>query len=179
MRIPLFALILIATPAWGQSMEDLRVHPTARELEVSFRVEEAFSDTVEERVQSGLPTAFIFQFDLLRDRKHWWDDYLRSATLEVVAMYNAVSQEYLLNIKQNGKLVESRTARSLRELERLMTRFEGWPVFRLDDLPAGTRLLIKARARLGGKTYLDLVPVNVTTDWVSSRKFLVPDSEGG
>lgn len=170
--------ILLPPPASSQTIEDLRLHPSAKQLEVSFRLDDAFSEEVTQRVQSGLPTAFVFEFELLRDRKRWWDAHLESGTLEVVAMYNAVSHEYLLNFKKDGKLVESRLIRSLGDLERAMTRFDRWPIFRLHDVPTGTRLLIRMRARLGGKTYLDLVPVNVTTRWIESRKFRVPDPEG-
>ena len=85
-------------------------------------------------------------------------------------MYNAVSQEYLVNFKREGKLVESRLVRHLPELEAAMTRFERVPVFRLDDDERG-RLLVKARAELGSRTLLSFIPVNVTTDWAESRKF--------
>jgi hypothetical protein len=166
------------TVSLAQSIEDVRLHPTTERLDVSFRLEGGFSTEVTQRVQSGLPTAFVFEIELLRDRKHWWDAHVQSATIEVVAMYNAVSHEYLLNYKKDGKLVESRLARSLPELERAMTHFETWTVFRLDGIAPRTRLLIRMRAVLGAKTYLELVPANVTTDWVTSHKVRVPGPEG-
>ena len=64
-----------------------------------------------ERIESGLPTGFIYELELARDRKRWWDDGLARARLEVVAMYNAVTREYLVNTKQDGKLIDSRTVR--------------------------------------------------------------------
>lgn len=174
----LAVLALSAAPGFSQKLVDIRLHPTAEHLDVTFRLEGAFTDDVVQRVQSGLPTAFVFEIELLRDRKHWWDEHLATANLEVVAMYNAISHEYLLNYKRDGKLIESRLARSLPELEREMTQFEGWTVFRLDEIAPHTRLLIRMRARLGGKTYMELVPTNVTTDWVVSRKFRVPAPDG-
>lgn len=179
-RLPtlLLAATLLAPALSAQSIEDLRLHPSVDRLAVSFRLEDAFSDEIVQRVQSGLPTAFVFEIELFRDRKHWWDEHLESATLEVVAMYNAISHEYLMNFKLDGRLVESRLARTLPELERAMTGFEEWPAFSLREIAPGTRLLIRMRARLGGRTYLDLVPTNVTTEWVESRKFLVPSAEG-
>jgi hypothetical protein len=95
-----------------------------------------------------------------------------------VAMYNAISQEYLVNFKRDGKLVESRLARSRPELESAMTRFERVPLFTLADLRGaeGSRFLIKARAELGTKTWLSIIPVHVDTDWAQSRKFRAPES---
>jgi hypothetical protein len=55
-----------------------------------------------------------------------------------------------------------------------MTRIEALPVFTLDRLPQRWRLLIKARAELGAKTILAMIPVTVTTEWTESRKFRGP-----
>ena len=88
-------------------------------------------------------------------------------------MYNAVSQEYLVNFKRDGKRVESRLARSRPELESAMTRFERVPMFATSDLQGGpgSRFLLKARAELGTKTWLSFIPIHVETDWAQSRKF--------
>ena len=94
----------------------------------------------------------------------------------MVAKFNAVTQEYLVNFRQDGKLVESRVVRERDELERVMTRFSRLPLFNLEDVNPEGRLTIKARADLGSKTVLLLIPKTVTTDWVQSRKFRI-DSE--
>jgi hypothetical protein len=107
-------------------------------------------------------------------QKHWWDDKVEETSLEVVAMYNAVSHEYLVNFKHDGKLVESRLARSQAELTAAMTHFERVPVFSLDGFEPQERLLIKARADLGSRTWLGFIPVDVQTDWELTRKFRAP-----
>jgi hypothetical protein len=88
-------------------------------------------------------------------------------------MYNAISQEYLVNFKRDGKLVESRLARNRPELESAMTRFERVPLFTVADLRGGprSRFLLKARCELGTKTWLYFIPLHVETDWAQSRKF--------
>ena len=85
-------------------------------------------------------------------------------------MYNAISQEYLVNFKRDGKLVESRLARSRGDLEAAMTRFEHLPLFPVAEL-GDARFLVKARAELGSRTVLSFIPVHDTTDWAESRKF--------
>ena len=171
---PVLALLLLrALPLFGAELRDLQPTVVDGHVEVSFQLAEVFDDGLMARIESGLPTAFVYQVELLRDRKRWWDDQVAEATLEVVAMYNAVAQEYLVNFKRDGKLVESRLARSRPELESAMTRFERVPLFTAADLRggAGSRFLLKARAELGTKTWLSFIPLHVETDWTQSRKF--------
>jgi hypothetical protein len=143
-------------------------------IELTFQLEEAFDERLLARLDSGLPTGFTYRFVVLRDRKHWWDAKLEETTLEVIAMYNAVGNEYLVNFKQDGRMVESRLARSRGELEAAMSRFERVPLFAAEGLPRGERLLVKGRAELGTRTLFSFIPVDIETDWAESRKFRLP-----
>ena len=175
---PAFALLLApllfgAAPGLAAELRDLVPTVADGQVLVSFVLADAFDEAVVARIDSGLPTSFVYRIELVRDRKRWWDDQVAEATLEVVAMYNAVSQEYLVNFKRDGKLVESRLARSKLELETAMTRFERVPLFALADVRASgdSRLRLRARAELGTKTWLSFIPLHVETDWAQSRKF--------
>ena len=64
-------------------------------------------------------------------------------------MYNAVTREYLVNTKQGGRLIESRTVRDEVELERAMTVFESFPAFTLDGDRDNSRFLVRMRVDLG------------------------------
>lgn len=168
------AAVAAAAPAAAAELSQLQVTVAGDQAQVSFQLDGAFDDALLARLDSGLPTGFVFEVELHRDRKHWWDDKLRATALEVVAMYNAVAQEYLVNFKHDGRLVESRLARNREELVAAMSRFERVPLFSLAGIPSGTRLLVKARALLGSRTLLAFIPVDVETDWVESRKFRAP-----
>jgi hypothetical protein len=163
-------LLLRAEPSRAAQLRDLQPVVADGEVQVSFTLTGAFDEALMARIQSGLPTTFVYEFELLHDRRRWWDDQIAEATVEVVAMYNAVAQEYLVNYKRDGKLVESRLARTRADLEAAMTRFERLPLFRLDAARGG-RLLVKGRCELGSRTLLSFIPVHVTTDWAESRKF--------
>jgi hypothetical protein len=173
-RLLLPAALVAAAPAAAAELAQLQVTVAGEQAQLSFQLDDAFDEALLARLDSGLPTGFVYQFELLRDRKHWWDDKLRATTLEVVAMYNAVAQEYLVNFKHNGRLVESRLARNRAELTVAMTRFERVPLFPLAGIRSGTRLLVKGRAQLGSRTLLAFIPVDVDTPWVESRKFRAP-----
>lgn len=165
---------LAAAPAAAAELTPPVVTVVGAHAEVSLQLAGAFDEALLARLASGLPTTIAYELQLHRDRKHWWDARLLATTLEVVAMYNAVTQEYLVNFKHDGRLVESRLVRSHDELIAAMTRLERVPLLPLAGIPAGTRLLVSARAELGSRTVLGFVPVDVETDWVASRKFRVP-----
>ena len=173
----LLAALALATAApagAAAELAQLQVTLADEQVQLSFQLDGAFDEGFFARVDSGLPTGFLFQFELHRDRKHWWDDKQGEAAVEVAAMYNAVTQEYLVNFKHDGRLVESRLARSRDELVAAMSRFQRLPLFGLAGLAPGTRLLVKGRVQLGSRTVLAFIPVDVETDWVQSKKFRVP-----
>lgn len=148
--------------------------PTDHHILLSFVLEGAFDDEVRRRIDSGLPTGFRFRLHLTRDRKRWFDNDLASSDLRVVANYNAVTREYLINYMQDGLLVKSRVVRDPDELEHAMTHFERFPVFALSSIPPGSkdrRVRVRIRAELGAKTFLLLIPTAITTDWAESPRF--------
>jgi len=141
---------------------------------VSLTLADAFHHRLRERVDSGLPTSILYRFEIDEDRTRWWDRYLDERTLEVTAMYDAVARQYAVNYKMDGKLIDSRTVHDQEALAEAMTRVQSLPIFTLAALPRRRRLLVKARAELGSRTVLSLVPVAITTDWVESKKFRLP-----
>lgn len=143
---------------------------------VGFRLEGAFDEQLIERVESGLPTTLVYDFELLRDRKRWFDRDLDETSVTVVGIYDAVRREYLVNYKVNGRLLESRMVHDLAGLEAAMTRIDGLHVFTLEPLKTRRRLLVRARAELGTRHILGFIPSKVTTDWAESGKFRPPAS---
>jgi hypothetical protein len=140
-------------------------------LLVSVELETGLDERVIEQVESGLATTFDYEIDLLRDRAHWWDDHLTSALVQVTAMYNAVSRDYLVNVKVNGQLMESHLVRTREEMARRMTRIERLPAFQSADLRGRGRYLVRVRALLSPRTSVLLFPSRVATAWRDSSKF--------
>ena len=169
--------LLLAAPIMGAEkvrLVDLEVGLEGSRVEVGFRLVNGFTDELVENIQSGLPSGFTFDIRLSANRKGWFDNNVGAFRLQVVAMYNAVTREYLVNFKHDGKLVDSRVVRDLEELERVMTRFEKIPAFNLGDYGGRRKLQVRARAELGSRNILYFIPSKVTTDWRQSRKFQPP-----
>ncbi len=172
--VPVLALVAIATGLAAQEtnkrrahIEDFRLEVGGTALKTSFALRDAVTERTLERIESGLPTGFTFDFRLARPRRLWWDNGIARSSLEVVAMYNAVTREYLVNYKQDGRLVDSRVVTSIQELEQALTRFDDWPAL---ELPIGPerRLLVRMRAVLGSRTVLAFIPTTLDTDWVEA-----------
>ena len=166
----LLMLGLLLAPAGEPTIEDLRVTVDGSQVLVGFHLANGLDAETRERIDSGLPTSFLYELELKRDRMHWWDRGLDSTVLEVVAMYNAVTREYLVNTKQGGRLIESRTVRDVEELEHAMTVFESFPAFTLDADPDGSRFLVRMRVDLGPGTVLGFIPFQRSTEWIESNK---------
>jgi hypothetical protein len=171
----LLCLVLLARPAGADArITDLQVSLDGNRVLASLRLVDAFDRRLAERLDSGLPTSILYQFELHSDRKRWYDNRLDAATLEVVAMYDAVSRTYTVHSRLDGELIESRAVRDRKALEAAMTQIERAPIFTLGRPRGRRRLLIKARAELGSRLLLSFIPVTITTDWADSSKFRVP-----
>lgn len=176
-------VVLAAAADDEPRLENLQVAASAERISISVELVNGFDDDLLERLDSGLPTELTYRFALYRDRKRWWDSELASSSYQVIAMYNAVSREYLVNYKLKGKLTETRVVRTLAELERAMTVLEKVPIFNLATLRPkvqraieGSRVLVRGRVELGSGTWLFVFPTTKATDAVRSRKFHVGGS---
>jgi hypothetical protein len=164
-------LAAVAGPSTPPRISTPTVIQEASRLLVSVEIETGLGGGVIEQVESGLATTFDYEIELLRDRAHWWDDHLTSALVQVTAMYNAVSRDYLVNIKVNGQLMESHLLRTREEMVRRMTRIERLPAFQASDLTGRGRFLVRARALLSPRTSALLFPSRFATAWRDSAKF--------
>lgn len=170
-------LLLLTGGAPEAEISDLRTGTANGMLTASFELTNAVGPVIIDRIHSGLATGFVFQLEIARVRRWRWDNKVAGTELEVLVMYNAVSREYLVNFKHDGKLIESRLARERKQLEAAMTRIEDLPVFPLEGLPRGPSLRLRARARIGSRTILAVIPSDVTTDWSVSPPFDLPAIE--
>jgi hypothetical protein len=160
-----------AAAAAEPRIKHLQAELSGRQVLVSVELAGALDSEMRARVESGLPTGIVYDLELAKDRKRWWDRPLQSSTLQLVAMYNAVTRDYLVNVKLDGKLIESRQVHTLADLEIALTKIDKLPVFTIEGIPEDWRLLILGRAELGSRTVFAFIPTHVTTPWVESNKF--------
>jgi len=161
-------------PVSGRSakaaIDDVAAVREGSTLLVSFRLVRGLDERTWEKIQSGLPTGFTYDIEARRLRRRWLDKDVAATRVQVVAMYNALTREYLVNFKRDGELYASRVVTSRDELERALTHFEQLPSVELEEHPPG-RLLLRVRAELRIRTRLGLIPDRVHTDWAHSAPF--------
>lgn len=151
------------------TIEDFIATAAGDAISVRLRLAHAFEESWRlETLQSGLPIAFVYQVDLIRKRENWFDSVIDSREIEVVATYNSLTREYLLNYRKDRKLVSSENVRSLEELERKMTTLAEEHIFELRGRRIG-KLRVRARAILGRSYLLHVIPRSVATDWEAVR----------
>jgi hypothetical protein len=139
-------------------------------LLVSFRLDHALDARTWEKIESGLPTGFTYDIEVQRLRRRWFDKRVGVTRLQVVAMYNALTREYLVNFKRDGELYASRVVTSADDLERALTVFDRLPSIEIDDDQTG-RFVLRVRAELRSRTRLGLIPDRVHTAWAQIGPF--------
>ncbi len=154
---------------------DVRLAFDEQQIRLSCKLVGALDDDLRKRLESGLPTGFTFDFQLVRTRKSWFDKAVDSGTLQVTAMYNAVTRKYLINFKHDGNLIDSREVKDSAELEAAMTELIAFPVFATEGKNFQQRLRVRVRAELRTKTVFFFIPSTVHTDWAETRKFRLRD----
>ena len=176
----LLQVTLTVPTLWARSgddpeVTDLDVAREGDQVLVSFRMDGAFDDELIERIQSGLPTGFTYQVRLEKARKWWLNPSPHKSEIQMIAMYNAITRDYLINTKQDGRLISSTIVTSLDELRQHMTILDGVPFVQLDHELKG-RHWIKVRAELGSKTILLLFPTRRHTAWAETPFRQAPSS---
>ena len=164
-------LLLFGTAARAETprIRDLVATEKDGWISVSYRLTGAF-DTPEVRraLESGLPTVLTYDIELTRKRPNWFDDLLFRAEIEVIATYNSVTREYLLNYRRDRRLVRSEIYTSLEALKARMTRIDEKDLF----TTAGRKpwkLRIKVRAELIRRYVWYVIPWDVATEWTIAR----------
>lgn len=172
--LPLLLFLAIAIPAstlTGAEPAIGELSATVREgsVTVALRLEHAFDrEEVIQALRSGLPTVFVFEIDLIRRRRNWFDSTVASSRIEVVATYNSLTREYLLNYRRDRKLVSSETVRGFEQLREQMTEIREERLFPLEGRNPG-KMRIRARGLLDREYLFYVVPRPVATEWKVTR----------
>jgi hypothetical protein len=119
-------------------------------------------------LQSGVPTSFGYVVEVYRARPNWFDEGIDRSHIEVIATFNSVTREYLMNYRRDRKLVRSETFTDLEKLEKRMTTIDEPDLFDVGNRrPYKLRLRVKADLMRGWALYF--IPWNFSTRWRDVR----------
>lgn len=138
-------------------------------VSVRFTLEHGFErEQTVQGLQSGIPTSFTYVVEIIRDRPNWFNEGIGRSRIEVIATFNAVTREYLMNYRRDRRLVRSETFSDLAALQHRMTTIEEAELFDVGDRrPYKLKVRVKADLRKGWLLYF--IPWDVSTRWKSVR----------
>jgi hypothetical protein len=169
--VPAIFLLLLAQAAVAAdpAIEHLTAVASNNQVSVHFSLAHAFDrEEVIQGLQSGIPTGFTYVVETFRDRPNWFDEGIARSRIEVIATFNSVTREYLLNYRRDRRLVRSETISDLVKLQERMTTIDEPDLF-----DAGHRrpykLRVRAKADLMRGWLLYFIPWEVSTRWRTVR----------
>ncbi|HKO55943.1 MAG TPA: DUF4390 domain-containing protein [Thermoanaerobaculia bacterium] len=178
MRRTLFILLAFLTAsahADDARIENLAAAAANGQVSVRFSLTNAFRNgqTVQ-GLQSGVPTSFTYIIEIFRDRPNWFDEGIDRSRIEVIATFNSVTREYLLNYRRDRKLVRSETFSDLEALERRMTTIDEPALFDIGKRRP-YKLKVRVKADLSRGWMLYVIPWQVSTRWKEARVAAPPE----
>ena len=181
MRTPSLILLsaLLALPAFAEPRIENLAATTANgsgAVTVRFALADAFRDphTIQ-ALQSGLPTSFTYVVEIYRDRPRWFDEGIGRSHIEVIATFNSLTREYLLNYRRDHKLVRSETLSSLESLQKRMTTVDEPALFDIGSRRP-YKVKVRVKADFGRGFLLYVIPWKISTRWREVRVAAVPEA---
>jgi hypothetical protein len=174
LRSPLLVPMVVLLLAHGSRTPDphitaLEAVAGTRAVSVRFQLENALvRDEVLQGLRSGLPTGFTYEIELVRSRPNWFDETVARSEIEVIATFNSVTQEYLLNYRRDRRLVRSENVANLAALQQKMTQIREDDLLPIDGFRP-RKLIVRARADILRGYLFYVVPWDLSTDWKEVR----------
>ena len=165
----LYCLAPLALAAEGEPRIDhLGAVAANGQVSVHFSLANAFRGETLESLQSGVPTSLTYVVEIFRDRPHWFDEGIARARIEVIATFNSVTREYLLNYRRDRRLVRSEVFSDLVSLPQRMTTIDEPSLFDIGHRRP-YKLKVRARADLSRGWLMYVIPWEVSTRWREAR----------
>jgi transposase len=172
----LFFLLAAGAYAADPSIDLLSARAVNHQVSVRFTMAHAFErQEAVQGLQSGVPTTLTYVVEIFRDRPRWFDEGIGRARIEVIATFNSLTREYLLNYRRDHKLVRSETFSDLGALQKAMTTIDEPNLFDIGRRPS-YKLKVRVKADLMRGWLLYFIPWEFSTRWKSVRVTAPPET---
>jgi len=169
LRFLLLYLLPAVALAAEPSIENLTASAANGKVSVHLTLSNGFDrpETVQ-ALQSGIPTAFTYTVEIYRDRPNWFDEGIGRSHIEIIATFNSVTREYLMNYRRDRRLVRSETFTDLPTLEKRMTTIDEPDLFDIGSRRP-YKLRVRAKADFMRDYLLYFIPRDMSTRWRTAR----------
>lgn len=165
----LLLLLSVSAYAADPKIDRLTASAAAGQVSVHFSLAHLFDrDDMLQALQSGAPTGITYVVEIFRDRPNWFDEGIARSRIEVIATFNSVTREYLLNYRRDRRLVRSEVLSDLAALQRRMTTIDEPNLFDIGDRRP-YKLRVRAKADLTKGWLFYVIPWDTSTRWASVR----------
>lgn len=149
-RVVCVAVVLWAWSAGAIFAQTIAVTPLARDGQVlvSFGVKDAFTQGVEEAIQSGLPTVFSYDVDLRRSASAWLDRTISTARVVATVRFDNLTRRYQVSVVQDGRVEQAHVTDTLDDVRQWATEFTRLPLFNTRMLEPNAEYYIRVRAQM-------------------------------
>jgi hypothetical protein len=158
-----------AAVAADPSIDHLTAVASGGHVNVHFALAHGFErEQTIQGLQSGVPTSFTYVVEIFRDRPNWLDEGISRSRIEVIATFNSVTREYLMNYRRDRRLVRSETFTDLAALQQRMTTIDEPDLFQIGNRrPYKLKVRVKADLMRGWLLYF--IPWEISTRWRVTR----------
>jgi len=146
--VALCLLLLVSSVALGQDarITDVIVTNTRDDLILYFRVQDCFTQDLQQAILNGVPTTFTFLASLDRVRNFWKDKNIASLEIRHTVKYNNLKNEFAITRSEHDdKLLIVNT---LSEAKRIMAEVENVRIAELKALEKNHRYQVSVKAEL-------------------------------
>lgn len=144
-----FAILLILSPAPAFS-EQARIKNTLitydkKNLTIYFHVDGSFTPKIEEAIQSGIPTTFIYRIHLYNKSGDTLGTQIKSRRISHTIKYDPLRKDYTVIASEKKEAVVTQDFKKAKEL---MARVDAFPLAPLDRLQRDSQYSLQIKAEL-------------------------------
>ena len=133
-------------PATKASLQNIVLDSKDKNLTLSFKLENTFSEEMKEVILGGTSITFTF-FVVLRETKDYWlDKKIVDIKIDHMLKYNVLKKEFV--IKRSWQIDEVLVTKSFDEAQNLMTTIRSLSILPFNWLENGNRYQIAIKAEL-------------------------------
>ena len=128
------------------NIAELLVSNTPEHLVVYLKLENCFTEKMEEAILAGIPTTFRVILELCRERRFWFDKKMSAHEVSHTIKYDNIKKIFYVLFSEGGK--EPEQFKGFSEAKDVMAELNGVPLTPLTELTRGERYYLRAKAKL-------------------------------
>lgn len=142
------ALILIPFASFAEEAKitNFLITNTPENVLIYFRVQDCFTEKMEEAILAGIPTTFTFYIKLRRERNFWLDKEILSREIKNTIKYDNIKKIFF--VSSNGGEKEPDQFKDFKRAKRAMSELNGVIVAPMKDLLRDRNYYVMVKAEL-------------------------------